>query len=276
MGRSNRRAGRGHVLFALTLLFAVTARPASAQTVRGRVIDDESRQPIRGVVVALLDANERVIDDTQTGDDGFFRLRSDRAGEFEVRVQHPGYAVQSRKVKLETGETTLPAFVLKSEVVQLDSVEVEADARRADPFASRARSLHVVAGSRMAAAERRGADLVSLFRDMSGVRVRQWMDRNGKRHTCVESTRSMRSMREQICDPLPFVIDGVVIDTASARQMLQNLSVQDWESVEFVPPIEAGMRYGLQGSATGVIVLWSRGRGPWASKERDGRDGGED
>jgi hypothetical protein len=69
-----------------------------------------------------------------------------------------------------------------------------------------------------------------------------------------------------------IVINGVNtgMDGESALLFFQSLQVPDWESIEYVAPIDAGVQYGMLAGERGALVLWSRGMGPHASEARGG------
>jgi hypothetical protein len=45
--------------------------------------------------------------------------------------------------------------------------------------------------------------------------------------------------------------------------------MQNIESFEYLSPVEAGQQYGLDASANGALVIWTRGRGPHKSPDRN-------
>jgi hypothetical protein len=51
--------------------------------------------------------------------------------------------------------------------------------------------------------------------------------------------------------------------------LIRTPGLADYESIEYLTPVEAGHRYGMQASAKGAIVIWTRGRGPNASVARN-------
>lgn len=266
------------------LMAAGLTAEAAGQQLRGRVVDQQSRQPIRAVAVTLRDSADAVIGDAETDRNGFFTLRAPAAGSWVVVVQHPGYGERRRSVEVGEGETMVSAFVLASEAIPLDSLEARARSRSAVPEAGFQRNSHVIAGERLALIERRGTTLVNVAREFSGLRTREYMDRNGRYHTCIESARRVASMggalesgatilggrgREQTpCEWIAIVLDGVVIEDPETS--LRGLNLTHFESVEYLPPADAGFRYGMEG-AMGVLVLWSRGRGPHVDEARNQR-----
>jgi hypothetical protein len=68
------------------------------------------------------------------------------------------------------------------------------------------------------------------------------------------------------CDMILVVVDGN--EVPGGGDMLLGMTGTDLESVEYLPPIEAGARYGIQAAIQGALVLWTRGRGPHARRER--------
>jgi hypothetical protein len=88
--------------------------------------------------------------------------------------------------------------------------------------------------------------------------------------TCVELTRRLPSFREgssgRECDMVALVLDGVTIP--DALRSYQDLHLREIESIEYVPAAEAGLLYGMEASARGALVVWTRGRGPHRSEDR--------
>jgi hypothetical protein len=259
----------------LAVLLPVFSGNAAAQDIRGRVVDDASRQGIGRVEVTLVDTAGGQIAQMLTGADGFFTLRAPRAGDYRLVIVHPGFAREERAVRMAGAALTVPAFVLKAEAVVLDAVT--ADAQRSATAAAEAtfsRSSFVLAGSRMARLEQVNASPTAVMRDFAGVRVREWQDRTGKRILCVESTRHLPSLMNAqqgtpACEWITIVLDGVTIQDPEAT--FRTFSIHQFESIEYVPPGDGGHRYGMQAGATGAIVLWTRSKGPHVSPERDRR-----
>jgi hypothetical protein len=76
------------------------------------------------------------------------------------------------------------------------------------------------------------------------------------------------SSRRSICENVALIIDGVNAGEAS-WSTVRALNLQDYESVEFLTGLEAGARYGSAAASRGALVLWTRGRGPHRSVERN-------
>jgi len=261
------------LLLAGTLL-SITATGSAAQTVRGRVVDEQSRRPVRQAAVVLA-ANGTVIARAVSNDSGFFRLAVKGPGEFQLTAERAGYVPETRTIRIAEGELTVPAFVLRSQAIPLDTVAARAGrSRDPDPApVGFSRSTHVVAGARLAALEASGVSMRNVLRQLPNVRVIEYMTPGGTLVVCVQSTRRMGSIQprgDPCAESMTVVIDGVVLDIESVRPILRSANIQDYESVEYLTPVEAAHRYGL-GASSGIIVLWSRGRGPHASEARNRR-----
>jgi hypothetical protein len=85
------------------LMAAAPTADVAAQQMRGRVVDQQTRQPIRNVAVTLRDSADTVVGDAETDRNGFFTLQAPGAGSWIVVVQHPGYAERRRSVEVGTG-----------------------------------------------------------------------------------------------------------------------------------------------------------------------------
>jgi hypothetical protein len=107
-----------------TLSPAVCAAQAEAQTVtvRGRVLDRASGQPLRGVTVDFPDLRARVF----TDGDGYFGVERLPAGEHPIKLYHIGYQPVEQKLALTAGEQS---FVIRmtADPVELAGVTVSVD-----------------------------------------------------------------------------------------------------------------------------------------------------
>lgn len=258
----------------------VSAGDAAAQQVRGRVVDEAQRAPLADAAVTVMTADSASVASTTTGADGFFFVDLDEPGSYLVRVAHPGYGPVVREVELGAELRTVPAFVLEDRVIPLEGVDVEVERGAVGERNSVAgRRASILAGGRLAELEENGVSFVSAVRNLTaGVRVRNVMV--GERSLpCIESGRGPSSMGGSgggACRMVSIIIDGVDVGTSGlppddAVLYLRSLDagVRQWESIEYLSPVEAGSRYGLEAGTRGALVLWSRGRGPHRSSARE-------
>ena len=66
--------------------------PASAQLLRVRLVDEESRQPLAGVLVSTLDAASAMGPSTLSSEDGFATVRTAGAGPYRLLIRRIGFA----------------------------------------------------------------------------------------------------------------------------------------------------------------------------------------
>jgi len=266
----------GVVLLSVVVLGTVMlAGGVGGQEVRARVVDRDSRQAIEEAVATLKLLDGSVVGSAVSDDEGFFRVRTRGRGTYTLEVERLGYARETRDISVSGEDSlTLPAFVLTPEVIALDSMEVEARSRRGrgGGVVTAARSSHVISGARLATIEAGAGSLRTVLRELPGLRVREWMDRNGRLHFCVESTRRLPTFAGAApagCTWVVFVIDGIAVDETMATTLIRTPGLAEYESLEYLTPLEAGTHYGMDASANGAVVIWTRGRGPHASAGRN-------
>jgi hypothetical protein len=255
----------------LAVIFAiVSANQIAAQTLRGRVVEAQSRQAVPDVEVLVLDADSIEVVSTTTDDGGFFRIGVPALGTYLVAASAAGFGPEFRRVEFtDTAELVLPAFVLTRQVIPLDTLRAEGRRAREDPPVGFGKASHVLAGERMAVLERHGVSIYSAVRELGGSLRQRRVRRGGRDLQCIESTRRIMSMRgSNACEMVVLVIDGIVI--GNPLDFLYDLQVRDYESIEYVAPVEAGNLYGRDASAFGALVFWTRGYGPHTSGSRNG------
>jgi hypothetical protein len=261
-------------LLASTAIIALASSPstAEAQQVRGRVVDMATRQAIPGAFVTLLGADSAVVTRVETANDGFFTLKTS-PGAYTISIESVGYAPGSRAIEVGTEDQVVPAFTLSAEAVELEGVDVRADARDAIDGRPVATSRYILAGERLANLERHGIPFPSALRQLdAGLRVIETIGPSGQPQLCVRATRNLPSFsgrREGTCDWPALIIDGVAVGID--QTIVRSLDLRSYESIEFLSSIEAQQRYGLMGGATGALVLWTRGRGPHVDEGRNKR-----
>lgn len=117
----------------ILLVLAALALPAaaSAQTVRGRVTEAGTRQPVPGAIVLLVDAFGQRAAATLSDPEGAYRVTARAAGTYTLRVERVGYtSTSSDPLVLAAGETVERDLVADVRRVVLDSVVATGNARR--------------------------------------------------------------------------------------------------------------------------------------------------
>jgi len=127
----------------MTVLLGALARPAAAQTVRGRVIDAAGSGPVIGAVVILYDSAGTRLRGGLTGPDGLFALRTPGPGTYRLRAEMIGRrSVEAGRLAI-TGEPPFQTLELPFEPIRLSTLDVSA-ARRCSVKDEIARATHVV------------------------------------------------------------------------------------------------------------------------------------
>lgn len=264
----------------LAVLLPVLLMPAaaSAQQLRGRVLDEATRQPLASATVSLL-RGDSAIAETGTDAQGFYTFALPGAGSYGVRISHVGYVDVVQRVRAQAGqqEVTVPAATLTSEAIRMESLEVTSESARSGMYAGMpvARPLNRLTGEKLNRLEKTGATTYSALRQLgAGLRVRVVNLPGGKSDTCVESTRRTMDLNggtgSGACENVALILDGIYVGPASYAHM-RSFHLADYESIEFLTPLEAGQRWGFEASSRGALVIWTRGNGPHRSNER-GRD----
>ena len=243
-----------------TLFTVVLAGELTAQRAEIRVVDEPTRLGIRYATMALeLDGKQAIVAETDSL--GFARLTLPERRKYTVRVTALGYSEQTREIDFAAVNVShIPAFVLKPEVLELPAVEIESRRSSYRRVGAGARPSRTVAGERIVRMRHAGLMLEDAIREMPGVRVTMPRGR-----LCVELTRGIATFRGSgnTCRMIAVVVNG--FPYFDAPEMIRGATLDNFESVELLSPMEAGFRYGMQASRLGALILWTRGRGPHAA-----------
>lgn len=119
---------RSTVLLGIALVWA---GPLRAQTVRGRVVDAVTGEPVLLAYAALMVDEGTMVVASLANDRGFFELRAPREGDFLLYVARTGYETLIDGVFEVSTDGVLDVQVgLTPEPIELDPVEVETEAIR--------------------------------------------------------------------------------------------------------------------------------------------------
>lgn len=94
-----------------------SSAPAPGKIV-GTVFDSETREPLVGGIVAIIDTNLGNV----TNEDGYYFVTDVPAGLLTIRAEYLGYATITRELMIPEGETVTVDFGLPSEVVLADAI----------------------------------------------------------------------------------------------------------------------------------------------------------
>jgi len=248
------------------LTLVETGKMAQATTGIAGLVTDVQRHPLRFAVVMLDDSTHMV----RTDDDGRYRFVSVNVGTHRVIVRHIGFSQQVRVVTAKENETVVVDFALSANVNTLDQVVVTATG------AQRYRELGHIVTKINADSVVREAPVTSLSELLTArVPGLQVMTNNGG-IVGGEVGLRIRGTSTLALDPQPIVIvDGVRYKNtniapngsedyrpfgAEPRSPLNDLSVNDIESVEVVKGPSASTLYGPDASTGVIVVTTKRGK----------------
>jgi hypothetical protein len=236
---------RSITFFLLLLVFAAGA--ASAQSVRGRVIDAESSTPVANVRVVLLNQAGTRVAETMTDSAGAFVLNGRGPGEYTLQISHVAYReTRTEKFELAYMETAVVDVRASKAVIALAPLEVKARQREKyhdatyEGLYARAAVLPKVGSNRVFM--RTGWEMQSV------TRVSELLQRH------VPPLR---------CQPIVFW-NGFLVQNAAIAQERLTASVDDLEAVEiYRDPLMAPFAFReepgmLRSWRCTVVALWPR------------------
>jgi len=264
-------AGSG--LAALLLTGWLAPARLIAQTVRGAVVDAESRQRLADTVVRLLAPDSQTVATSVSDESGRFELAAPRPGPYRVRVERIGYTTAVLgPLQLDADRVTEVTLRLAANAVPLDALTVTAVATGEVAALARVgyyerKRLGLGRFIERDEIERRRPQRTSdLFLSMSGVRL---VRRGSLMDVLMRSgaaSSMMTKVSDENCTPPIFLdgqlvswSDGMAAPTGSQRFNLDSLPWRDIEAIEvYAGPAQVPAQYSGAQSACGVVLFWTR------------------
>ena len=243
---------------ALALVCSSGAHPLLAQSIRGQVTDVGTARPVPGVVVVLLDRDNRARLRVQTDADGHYVAQAEEPGSYRLRFEIPGYRMFfTELINLKRGESREYSVRLTPvTAIALDTVVVAGAAvprHLLDFYLRKSRGL----GSFLTPADLERLHPVEptdVVRRLEGFDV--GYDRFDPSRKLISNKRFGGTGRA--CVPVIFV-DGVYVGSADTYDVNAVLWVDKLDAVESYPsaariPIE----FNTTGTECGVIAFWTK------------------
>jgi hypothetical protein len=123
---------RGATLDSMLVVAASDVRPlrVTQQLIRGRLLDDDTRQPLDNGTIELQDAKGKVVVEAPTDRNGLFRLVTPSPGTYSLRGKRIGYTpAQQTGLRLKLGDTVRVDFHLARNAALLSPVLVTESAK---------------------------------------------------------------------------------------------------------------------------------------------------
>jgi hypothetical protein len=121
--------GTKHIVFSILFLLVSSLLFGQTQTIRGVVIDQESKMPIIGAAVVVVDSNPII--GTTTDLDGKFSLPKIKVGRVDLKITYLGYAPRSLSgIELFSGKELVLNVEMQEMVMKQGEVVVKASRRK--------------------------------------------------------------------------------------------------------------------------------------------------
>jgi hypothetical protein len=254
------------------LALAASAAPLHAQTIRGRVVDATSGEPVPQAGVTVLTPENRTFARARTGADGAFAIQLRGPGTFRLRGERAGYQTStSQPVGVAVRETVTVALRVSSQAMQIEPLTVTG---RVQPPRNRVLAANGFydreAGGMGKFVRREDLDrhpehnLVHTLARVPGVEID--VDRRGReivsftRGRMIGTLKRAQMAQRDICYPQIY-LDGslmrygppndVQLDDVITPSQIEAIEV--YRSSAELPPQFTG-----NNSSCGAILIWSR------------------
>ena len=232
----------------LPLLLAGTLDAQGTGTVFGRILDQDTFQPVVGVVVRITTA-DGVLQDI-SGPVGTYHIMDVPVGERVVVMEHIAYGEYAQHVAVEPGKDLRVNAHMSQRAIAFQPLVVEALSEIERRRLTSGFDINEIPREEIELAAQGGQQLGDLLRGgMPGIRVRGGY-RPGD-YLCVE----YRGSGAGECDEVSVYLDGVPVGDPGLLYSSLDLSAID--RVEVLSPLEAITRFGNRASG-GALLIESR------------------
>lgn len=229
----------------------------------GEILDRASGVAAPYVVVKLRGTPHQALGDER----GRFRFDGLSPGTYTLEVRSLGYDTSSDPIEIPAGKDVFVRMRVEPQALELEGLDVTVrsaveEITRLTPFRR-----NIVYGAEMAREEERGARAYEILRrSAAGLRISERWTEWGPPTICVETNRRLQRLGGG-CYNVQVVVDGMRIP--DGPEFLYRTPAAMIESIEFITPVQAQILYGIGGNtANGVVAVYTRGNGPYASPVR--------
>ena len=219
--------------------------------VAGRVVDQGTFEPVSNAVVTI-ESSEGREDKLLTDEEGRFTFERLELDTYLVQVEHLAYGTQTRWFTVSDVEPIELELGLVPDAIELEALVVSVRSTAIDRTVATGARRDFVGQMEIESLMGSVRNVGDLVRTMPGVRVQNLRDpATGQMTLCIEGRRSYG----RGCDSVLVVIDGAPSDP----EFLEALPPNIIESIEFIPSIIAGIRYGRR-TGSGVLEITTKKR----------------
>jgi hypothetical protein len=271
------------------MLAAMSAEPAAAQRLRGRLMDLQTNEPISSGVLTLLTEDRSRVTTTVSDDSGSWTLNAPGPGTYLVEAKRLGYQPWiDGPIEIRATDDWQSVYHLNPLAVSLDPVEIRGELTQRYlnfvGFFERQKSDFGHFITRDDIERRRGNRITDLLATVPGVRMVPTGDQFGRLSL---QLRGGSLARGGLCSPRIFV-DGLIFSRGDSRQIgaddwgnpeplfeeSPEESVEDWDlgidaiahpsSIAAIEIYRSGAQIPVKFGGTsiqtqcGVILIWTR------------------
>ena len=260
----------------ISLLLSAFPAAASAQVIRGHVVD-EDRSPVSSAVVSLLSETEEILRTVETDQGGAFRLEGISPGSYLLRVERLGYETMTTPpLTVEEGSNVEVELRVAVDAIPLEPLVVrqQSRTRRLDPaiqaFYERREEGFGHFIDRQEIEERQPNRITQLLRRIPGVDVNRGVGSRGD----VRFRRAVQGGGD--CAPALW-LDGVLVREGGVPRggsgafgaeplpgtggliLDEVASPEEIEGIElYMSKIQVPIRWSTPGARCGVVLIWTR------------------
>jgi hypothetical protein len=240
------------------------AEPAWRNALLGTVVQEESRQPVSGALVRVVDETGTDAAAVVTDTEGRFRLdHPQRGAEYTLRVEHVAYVPAEGTVRFDRSDELRIEVALSTRVLDLEPIVVTERRRGALADAGFYQRRAAGAGVFVEVDESRRQRTSAVSALLVGERMVRLVPVGSATDVRVAGTERFSAEGFSDCQPAVY-LDGILMRRGGApsahdRVLDEIVSSSNVAGVElFRQPAEVPIRYGGAGAACGVILLWTR------------------
>jgi len=240
---------------AIMILSPVVRSLAAQGTVTGTVTAANSSQPLSGVRVIAVGANQSAL----TGDDGKYSLHNVRVGNVEVQVLRVGYQSVKKTVNVANNSSTDADFQMREAVAQLEEMVITATGQQRKSELGNAISTLGNVTKKVEEGAKISTLADALIAKAPGVIVLPASTLGGAPTVRIRGVSSISLTNAPI-----YYVDGVRYNsgnmgsgTDTQYSMLNALSAEEIEDIEVVKGPSAATLYGTN-AANGVVLITTK------------------
>ena len=239
----------------MSVAWLAGAHAASAQSVRGVVLQTAAPAPIADATVQLINSGDSVVATTRTDAQGRFLVRSTGRGRFTITVRKIGFAGGTSPVLDLVLDDTYEITLRLARLTELATREVIVDPKRPwlAGFAERRAEWF---GSFLTAVDIRKMGLTAtsdVLRSLAGVVIRT----NADGHSTAWSSYGDKAGKPGPCELMVFT-DGRIDDDGLTLTFVRPNDIEAIEVYAGAPKLPPGYTMHPQAVNCGAVFFWTR------------------